>query len=75
MRVIKMADVLGAAGDYLGGYREGNNWDGCLMEGIDGDGISPVEGESAQSRPSTAVLEVAPIVSTPRRLMVGGRRR
>ena len=85
MREIRIADVLGAAGDYLalGGFREGNNWDGLdlSLEGIDGDGITPaVDSQPARktslkpTRSKSALREAltaSPIIRNPKRLLAG----
>lgn len=76
MRVIRLADVLGAAGEsyYGGGYREGNNWDSpdlSLPDGIDGDGIPPEADPRERERLRREELPEAPIVRNPRRLLAG----
>lgn len=80
MRVIRVSDIAGAAGEYLSTYGSRDNWD-CWgstdpLAGEDAaDGVAPEESDTApvvESPPPT----VATVVSLPRkRLLAGVRKR
>ena len=75
MRVIRLADLYGAAGESpLGSFREGNDWNNV---GIDdelfdsGGGVCLDEGVEEERR--SVALEYAPVVPKPKRFTAGTR--
>lgn len=73
MRVIKVSDVLAAAGEscrFGGGFREGNDWDAVnlYVDGVDGDGLS-----SEVVKDRAQVVEEAPCEPCPVPLALGRR--
>lgn len=69
MRVIRVADLVGAAQEHMGGFYAHENWDGGLGLSLGDLELDGVGNPDVADRPPE--VEEAPVVVAPRRLLKG----